>query len=316
MSATAFDRTNYKSGVPAIITWNSGSIYFKNGLTIEEGCTTFDVRTDAFAGADKRRDTLMATIKGVPSGQYINLGTWFPWLSAARGARLHGASDKTCVVKWMDGDIWTYHNAALAEMSSLILSPTKTIMDGPITLEARTKNNTAPSAANSFVTRTTGSFSDTSFSWDDIPTQVYELTWGSWEGFHTRDGVKISAKTKWEDMPCDALGVVEKELDLLEVTAEFTPVGVSMADLDSALVMQGASSAMRGSRLSGQAQNLIIEGTGVYIEMRKAALVKLPMQSGAPGKGRFGTVQMVSTLAVTDGLPVTQLLLDTEAPEE
>lgn len=318
MSATAFDRTTIKSG-PAILTWNGGSIYFKEGLTAEEGFTTFDVKTDAFAGADKRRDTLMATLKGVPSGQYTSLGVWFALLSAARGTRLHGASDKAAVIKWLDGDIWTYHNVGLAGMSDLMLSATKTIFDGPMTFEARTKNNTDPTAANSFVARTTGSFNDNTFSWDDIPTQIYTCAWGPdspWDQFHTRDGVKLSAKPKWADLMVDALGVVDRELDDLEVTAQFTPAGIAQSALDARLAMQNSSSAARGSRISTQAEDLIITGAGVYIAMRNAAMRKLPMQSGTQGKGRFGSVELVSSLQVTDGLPVAQLLLDTEAPEE
>ncbi|MFZ2276292.1 MAG: hypothetical protein WAW39_00780, partial [Prosthecobacter sp.] len=128
----SFDRTTIKSG-PAILTWNGGTMYFAKGLTAEEGFETFDVTSDVFAGADKRRGSMLGTIKGTPSGQWKNLGVWFPWLGAARGTRMHGASDKTAVIKWLDGDIWTYHNAALMDMPDLILSSTKTIMEGGIT---------------------------------------------------------------------------------------------------------------------------------------------------------------------------------------
>lgn len=311
----SFNRTTLKSG-PAILTWNGGSIYFKQGLTVEEGFDTFDVVTDAFAGADKRRGSMMATIKGTPSGQWTNLGVWFPWLNALRGARMHGASDKAAVIKWLDGDIWTYHNAGLLDMPDLVLSSLKTIMEGAITLECRTKNNTAPTAADSFVTRTTGIFSDTSFAWADIPTQVYTNAWGAspWDSFATREGIKIKAKVKWSDITTDELGVVEKELDMLEVTAAFTPQGIAQADLDAKLAMQNSASAARGARLSGIAEDLIISGTGVYVKMRKAFMRKLPMQSGTDGKGRIGEIEAVSTLGITTGAAEAMLFVGTEAP--
>lgn len=311
----AFDRTALKSG-PAILTWNGGTMYFKNGLTVEEGYETFDVNADVFAGADKRRGSLLATIKGTPSGQWTSLGVWFPWLSAARGARLHGASDKTAVIKWLDGDIWTYHNAALLTMPDLMLSATKSILDGSIELECRTKNNTAPTASASFVTRTTGTFSDTSFAWTDVPTQVYTCNWGAspWDAFATREGIKISAKPKWSEISVDELGVVEKELDMLEVTASFDPMGIAQSDLDAKLKMQNDASAARGARLSANATDLLITGTGVYVLMRSAFARKLPMQSGTSGKARHGTMEAVSTLAVTTGAAVAQLFVGTEAP--
>lgn len=311
----SFDRTTFKSG-PAILTWNGGSMYFSKGLTVEEGFETFDVTVDVFPGADKRRGSQLATIKGTPSGQWTSLGVWFPWLGAARGTRMHGASDKTAVIKWLDGDIWTYHNAALLDMPDLILSSVKTIMDGSITLECRTKNNTDPTAADSFVTRTTGSFADTGFDWADVPTQVYSLAWGAspWDSFATREGVKIKAKVKWSDIPTDELGVIEKELDMLEVTASFTPMGIAQADLDAKLVMQNGASAARGARLSTISEDLIITGTDVYVMMRQAFMRKLPMQSGTDGKGRFGEVEAVSTLGITTGAAVAMLYVGTAAP--
>lgn len=312
----SFDRTTIKSG-PAILTWNGGTMYFKNGLTAEEGFETFDVTSDVFAGADKRRGSLLGTIKGTPSGQWKNLGVWFPWLGAARGARMHGASDKTAVIKWLDGDIWTYHNAGLMDMPDLILSSTKTIMEGGITLECRTKNNTDPTDAASFVTRTTGSFTDTSFDWDEIPTQVYSYAWGGsspWDSFATREGVKIKAKAKWSEIPTDELGVIEKELDMLEVTATFVPMGITQAQLDAKLAMQNNASAARGARMSALAEDLIITGTGVYVAMRKAFMRKLPMQSGTDGKGRIGEIEAVSTLGITTGAAEAMLFVGTEEP--
>ena len=311
----AFDRTALKSG-PAILTWNGGTMYFKNGLTAEDNYDTFDVNVDVFPGADKRRGSPLGLIKGTPSGQWKNLSVWFPWLSAARGARLHGASDKAAVIYWLDGDIWTYHNAGLVDMPGLLLSTTKTILDGSIGLECRTKNNTEPTAANSFVTRTAGSFSDTSFSWDEVPTQAYSHTWGSspWDAWYTRDGVKISAKAKWSEIPTDEYGVVEKELDMLEVAAQFTPVGIAQSAIDAKLALQNSAYAARGSRMAGIAEDFIMQGTGVYVAMRSAFLRKALAQSGTDGKGRHGEFEAVSTLGITTGAAVAQLYVGTEAP--
>ena len=311
----SFDRTTFKSG-PAILTWNGGSMYFKNGLTVEEGFETFDVTADIFPGTDKRRGDLLATIKGTPSGQWTNLSVWFPWLGAARGARMHGVTDKTATIRWLDGDVWIYHNAALLDMPDLILSSTKTIMDGSIALECRTKNNTDPTDEASFVTRSASSFSDDSFDWADVPTQVYTLSWGSspWDNFTSREGVKIKAKAKWNAIMSDAMGIVEKELDMLEVTASFVPMGVSQAALDAKMGMQDSATAARGARMSGVAADLIISGTGVWVQMYNAFMRKLPMKSGTDGKGRIGEIEAVSTLGISSGAAMAQLFVGTADP--
>ena len=127
-------------------------------------------------------------------------------------------------------------------------------------------------------------------------------------------GFKIKAKVKWSDIPTDELGVIEKELDMLEVTASFTPMGIAQADLDAKLVMQNGASAARGARLSTISEDLIITGTDVYVMMRQAFMRKLPMQSGTDGKGRFGEVEAVSTLGITTGAAVAMLYVGTAAP--
>lgn len=311
----AFDRSTIKSG-PAILTFGGASIYFRNGLTIDEVIETFDVEVDAFPGKDARVKDSYVEIKGTPAGQWTDLGVWFPWLTAARGARAHGNSDSAAVVHFMDGDVFTYHNAALTGMPDLVLSHTKADMEGNVTLQARVKNNTLHSAANSIFTRSTASFSDTSFDWADLLTPVLSLSWGSspWDAFYTREGVRISAAPQWADVMVDGVGVVNKTLEGLAVTATFAPIGVAQSGIDSKLALQNAASAAPGSRRSVVAADLIIQGSGLYVLVRNAFARKATMQSGSGERARHGDIEAVATLGITDGAAVAQLYLGTAAP--
>ena len=126
--------------------------------------------------------------------------------------------------------------------------------------------------------------------------------------------MKISAKAKWSEIPTDEYGVVEKELDMLEVAAQFTPVGIAQSAIDAKLALQNSAYAARGSRMAGIAEDFIMQGTGVYVAMRSAFLRKALAQSGTDGKGRHGEFEAVSTLGITTGAAVAQLYVGTEAP--
>ena len=308
-----FDRTNIKTG-PAILTFGGAAMYFQNGCTIDEVVQTFDVTADHVLAGDARVQDRYVEISGTPSGQWTNLGVWFPWLTAARGALAYGASDSAAVVHFVDGDKFTYHNAALVGMPDLMLSTIKSSMEGRVVLQARTKKNTLASASNSLFTRETASFSDTSFDWADILTPVLTLNWGSspWDAFYTAAGVKISAKPKWQDITADGVGIVQRVLDGLEVTATFAPIGIAQSSIDSKLLMQGAAGAMIGARRASVASDLIISGTGLYVLMRNAFARKANMQSGS--RARHGDLEAVATLGVTDGAAVAQLYLGDSAP--
>lgn len=307
---SAFNRTTVKSG-PAILTWNGATIYFKNGLTIEEQRADFAVEVDTFTGKDMRVEDRMATLKGVPSGQWKDLAILFPWLSSAPGARLHSASDLAAVVHFLDGDKFTYHNAALAQMPSLTFSPTKTLL-GEIVLECRTKNNVLASVADSFVTRTNVAFDDTSFSFADILTQAYTLNWGAspWNDFHTVDGVVISSKLSWREIVADSIGVVDKMLTALEVSASFTPIGMTQAGIDAKLALQDDASAVRGASLSALADTFSLTGTGVYVELRSAFLRMESITAGRD-KERHGKMEAVATQGISGGAAIAQLLVAT-----
>lgn len=309
----SIDRTTIKSG-PAIVTWNGATLYFRDGVTIEEERSTFDVSVDNFPGAEKRADDRSATIKGTPVGEWEHLSILFPWLSSPAGARLFGASDKAAVVHFTDGDRFTYHNAGLAEMPSLIFSPTKTLL-GPITLECRNKNDTDPSDAAAFVTRDNTPFNNTAFAFANIKTLAYSLAFGSapWDDFQTVDGVEIRPRATWKEISCDNLGVIEKELTGLEVSAAFAPLGIAQADIDSKLALQGAASAVRGSSLAAVGADFILSATGVYVALKNAILTKAPMRAQA-GLARHQRFEAVASLTTNAGAQVAQLTVGTAAP--
>lgn len=307
------DRTLIKSG-PAIFIWNGATIYFRDGLTIEEETPTVKVEADIFAGSDNRRDTPRTVFTGNPSGQWKNLDVLFPYLAPKPGTRMHGTSDKAAVAWFLDGDKFTYHNVGLAKMPELTFSTVKTLLGG-VEFHGRTKNNTLASAANSMYTRTNVPFDDSSFDWADIPTLPYTLNFGAspWDDFDTEDGVVITPTLSWGDIISDKAGVVDEEITALEVVASFTPVGIAQSAIDAKMNTQGTASAVRGARMSAVGSDFILSGTGVYAALRNASLRKAQIRAGRR-VNRTGKLEAVASLQMITGAEVAQLYLGTEEP--
>ncbi len=311
----SIDRTTIKSG-PALLTWNTAKLYFRDGLTIAEEVSTFDVTADAVIGSQKRVNDRMITLTGTPVGQWKDLAVIFALLSATPGTRLFGASDKAATVHFKDGDLFTFHNCGLTTLPPLSFSPLRTML-GSIGFECRVKNDTDPTAANAIFTRSNTAFNDTSFAFANIPTVPYTLTWGAddWEGFNTRDGVVITPRVAWSDIPCDNIGIVEKEVTGLEVTAAFTPQGVAQSYIDAKLAMQNSAAAARGAIVSATTGvDFVLAGTGVYVTLANAILRKAGYRAQT-GQQRHAEFEAVACLDIDTGVPVAQMTVGTEAPE-
>lgn len=311
---SSLDRTLIKSG-PALVTWNGAKIYFRGGLSIEETGKTFNVEADVMSVPDARRDDVLTTFTGVPVGAWKDLAVLFALASAPIGTRLHGAADKPATIHFLDGDLFTYHNAALANIPDLTFSPVKTLL-GEVQFEARKKNSTAASAANSLFTRTNTPFTDTSFDLAEILTQIYGFNFGAspWDDFNTVDGVKVMAKPNWRDIPSDNDGIIDRELTGLSFSSSFTPLGIAQADIDTKLALQGSASAVRGASMSGIAEDFIITGAGVYVKQRGGFLQKSSMKA-ARDANRHGTHEIISTASFTTGAQNAGLIVATADPD-
>ena len=308
------DRTLIKSG-PALLTWQNAKIYFRGGLTIAEEKTTIDLEADVMSVPDARMGDRLVTFSGVPVGAWKDLAVLFALASAPIGTRLHGAADSAATIHFLDGDLFTYHNAALINIPDLIFSAVKTLL-GEVQFEARTKKATAASAANSLFTRTNTPFTDASFDSAEILTQVYTYNFGAapWDDIQTADGMKVMGTPVWRDILDDSAGVIERELTGLSFSSSFTPLGIAQADIDSRLALQNNAAAVRGASMSGIAEDLIITGPGVFVKQRGGFLRSSSMKA-ARDANRHDTHEIVSTLNLLAGTQQAGLVVATEDPD-
>lgn len=306
-------RSTLKSG-PAIVIYDGAVLYFKNGLKITEVKETFELKVDAFGKVTERVKNISATLEGVPAGEWEHLSVLFAWLASPIGTRLHGDTDKPALVHFLDGTRYTYHNVALPQMPTLTFKATETLI-GSVRFICRCKDNTEPSAANSLYTRDSATFSNADFSLANVKTQRYTLAWGSspWNSFYTSDGVVVEFPTQWTPMEIDGYGIVDEELVDIGVMARFKPHGVSQADIDAKLALQGNANAMVGADLSANSAAFVLSGSGVYVALTAAAAKQGEQQAGT-GVHRTGEMLAVATRTFAEGLPQPLAYVGTSAP--
>lgn len=307
-------RSTLKTG-PAVVTFDGSTVYFKNGLTLTESLETFDVTADHIGKFDSRVRDRKVVIGGTPAGEWEGLTMLFPYLAAAIGTRLHGDTDRALVIHALDGTRYTYHNAALTKMPSLIFKATETLL-GPVEWTARVKDNTEPTAAASLFTRDSAAFAAASFVTANVKTQPYTLNWGAapWDAFRTVDGVTVDFALKWQDLPVDGYGVLDQILEDLEVTAKFRPLGVTQAAIDAKLLLQNDAGAALGSSLNARGTDLVITGSDVHVIVRGAAARGFGQEFGM-GKLRNGEMDVVATRTFDAGVALPLAYVGTEAPE-
>jgi hypothetical protein len=305
----AIQRSTLKTG-PAIVTFDGATVFFKNGLKLQETIETFDILVDNFGKVDTRIKDRKVTISGIPAGEWENLTVLFPWLGVLIGTRAHGDADRALIIHAIDGTKYTYHNATLTTMPNLKFSATETLL-GNVEWTARVKDNTEPTAANSLFTRETASFTDASFLTANVKTQPYVLSWGTtpWDSFATVDGIEVSFDTKWQDLMVDGYGVLDQILEDIQVSAKFKPLGIAQSDIDAKLALQNDAGAALGSSLAARGADLAIYGTGVYVLVRGAAAKSMTQEFGM-GKLRNGEMDVVATRTFVDGVAQPLAVVD------
>jgi len=173
----------------------------------------------------------------------------------------------------LTGDQYMFHNTAVVASPDFNGSAASTAI-GEVTFEAFRKFGTAPTNANSFFTKSTGTTLDTSFDPSNIVTQAYSLAWGAslpWSALSTRAGIKATFPLSVEAIGDDASGLSTRRINSADAAFSCTPIGVTEDDVYTKLVLQDTG-AGRGRRLTSTDNLLLSDGSSVYLQLYGAVL--------------------------------------------
>ena len=288
--------------------FNSGTFYSKGDIKVSVDQETFEIMCSVYGSVDERVKDVMVKVSFEPVGEWEFLSVLWPYGATVVGASVFTGTDKPLVIQSVDGKTYTFSAAAVTKMPTITASAIKTLI-GEVEFSCLRTNNTAWTGAKSIVTIASNAFSDVSFIPTNVLTQAYSLAWGSspWASFESKDGVVVDFSLSLNPIETDSEGIVDYRFEKLGVTAKLTPLGVTDANIASALIIQGTG-AGRGRSLgyagigAAASADLVITGaaSGV-ITVKQAAMKRAGYQFG-PVAIRTGELEFVATRAVTAGV--------------
>lgn len=311
---SAIDRSTIIRG-PAIVAYNSITMYVKDAIKVAMKTITFDKMTSSYGKVDEALSEIMYEITFTPAGKWTGLSTLWPHTTPSIGSSIFGATDKNLTIQTHAGQLLTFKAAAVTKMPDILLSATKTLI-GPVTFTAIGANNTAWTDTAKRTIVAANAFADTSFAPADLVTQAYTVAWGAaspFDSMNTEDGVVISPSMTTKAVLTDDQGTVDMTLENVEVSAKFTPVGISETNLQTFMKQQGAT-VLRGASLGTiNAAAFNVSGTGVYVRIYNASPKNGTIQFDK-ALNRIGEVELVGTAQFSVGVRQPLFYVGTASP--
>lgn len=290
---------------PGCLFWNPGAsqiaIPVAGGITAELAVKEAQLAADHVGEFDVRTIDVEAKISATPVGLLTAdiLGVLFPtaFRNPTIGASVFGASDTPCLVHSKAGTKMTFHACAVTKMPSLILSAAKPLYGG-MEITAIRKNNTEWTDAAALYTKAAASFSEPAMASADAVTQAYSAAWGDvFTALHSEDGWTVDFTANLKPDPIDAYGTNDYLIDGVTAIAKCRPKNLDETLID-ALLVQGASAAIGGSRRRGK--NLVITGGDLTVTLYDAVLQKGPLRWGRT-EVRAGEIAFAAQRAESTG---------------
>jgi len=252
---------------PAIVTYNSVTLYAKDDIKVKTTFTLFDIQASGFGSIDQRFKQVVSEITFTPHGECSSgiLGVLYPHTAAATGSSAMPATDKDLVIWPYTGkEKITYKNALVSKMPELSLAATKTAF-GAVTFTAIGTNNTAWSTAEHFAAVADATFSDTGISATNVKVVPYTAALGSltapWNSIKTKSGWTIGFDVGIDPYEEDSVGIMDYIYSgQAKITAKCNPIGIKVADLHALMATFQGSGAARGASATGNKTNLVITG--------------------------------------------------------
>jgi len=259
----SFDPATLIAG-PAIITHDSQVYYSQGDISVVAVLATWDVNTSMHGPIDRRLKSRAYDISFTPAGEVENFDKYFPYSGSNIGAGIFAAVDKDLVIQTLAGQKYTFARAAMTKMPGLNLG-TGTTAFSDMSFRALLKGSAEATTADSFVALAASAFSDTSFDETKITSPGYTAAFGAdpYDAIESMDGFRVEFALSFREHTVDRYGLVQMRLSGIQVTARFTPTGLTEAQWDALVIPDGADAVIPGQSLAKAGTDLVIsEGAG------------------------------------------------------
>src|SRR5229473_708184 len=220
------NRTTIVRG-PCMVSWNSLQFWSKGDVKLSVPLKIFELMTSACGKVGEALADRIATVPLEPAGEItaaFKSALW-PYASFAIGASIFGATDLPLIIYALDGTSYTFAAAALTRMPDIIQSAKKTAV-GPLEFTCIGKDNTAWSAANSFLQVGSLALPAIAFTPANVLYGAVSAAWGAspFDAFVCKDGFMTSFNMEIEPFDLDSDGTIDFWLKKLDVTTRAQPV--------------------------------------------------------------------------------------------
>jgi hypothetical protein len=205
------------------------------------------------------------------------------------------------VIVTAEGERYTFHVAALAKLPAITCSAVATLI-GEVTFDLFRIAGLSATAVNSLFTLDTAAYAPPAITPESIFTLPFTLTWGAapWSALETVDGLRWTFDLSLEDVLDDTQGVLGKRVANLAVNLAARPLGITPAQVNARLLLQGAG-AQRGGTLA-TADDLVVASDEATITGTAGALISGPQAFGRTAD-RIGELQWRASRRFIAGVP-------------
>lgn len=297
-------------GAPAKVTFDGGVWDVTEPFPINAITERVEDKSELLGTVTSRRTDRRLEIPFTPRGHKTHIAKLYPFLNMRRGTRVLGAADAAAVIASQNLDEYTIHAACITKMPDLFLGVGKNLF-GQAQITGLVKNNTNPTAANSFMTKATAvGYTDPNLSESDVVQAPTSGAFGARTGFTAiaaKEGWQLTFSLSLQPIKVDGL-TREYIFDDLTVAAKCIPVGPTQDQILTEAKYQG-SGAEIGSRDSANADDLVLtSGGGLTVTLVTATLTDQTFLFGGEPL-RNGEVAWVTNLKLTNGVPGARITI-------
>lgn len=310
------NRTTIVRGGAGRAVFGTTKLWTTDDIKVDLAPTLQDVSTSLYGVIDKVKTDLVVRIPLRLWGAWENLAVLFPSVltSAVRGASVFGATDTALVLYGTNGDVLTFHNAAVTKMANLFLGADQNMFAADVEFTALLAKDAVPGAPFSYFTLTSTTYAPAAFVKTNFTRARHSATWeqgiGGLDTFEALSGFRVDWNMGLQPVVADGLGTIDMVLDTFEATMTCQPIGVTMADV---LTQLQANLTNNGVLTSGTGiGNLIVtNGTAKSVVTLNNAFIEKTAANFSAMSPRVGETTWKTITGINAGAPVATATLST-----
>lgn len=297
-----------KIGGPAIVKIGTKLIFTKDDITVTPEITFTENETSIHGKTSSHFNTVQHNIEVTPAAMVTADALQLLFQAYANlqlGSRLYSPTSDSVIIWTQAGMQHEYKMGALTSLCGLNFSTTSQLFDGSVTYTAIGDVSEPISTPDHYVAIAAEAFTAAAYDETKEFQLAYNAAWGAapFDSIESQAGFKFAFDLQTEDDISDRYGIYNKTVTGFGVTGTFSPIGISEAQILTAMGIQGTG-AVRGRRLGAMARDLTLT-TGVegdpYFKLFNCALTQAPSMHGRTANN-MGDLQLVAQRKFTAGV--------------